>query len=153
MSEETQKEIRSEHRGQQQKLVYYIIALCVTAIGFSIFRTNGQSLRCSHIVLLVAVLCWSLSIVLGLKFLKHSIDVLWNNNLWFDIKNRNFVDWTLLKDENIDDMGDGIMKYIDDQIGKYKNHVDWQEYLFYAGMVFFIIWHVLEMYLKPIISN
>jgi hypothetical protein len=42
---EQQIELFRAFRQQQEKYVYYIIALCVTAIGFSVYKTNGLALK------------------------------------------------------------------------------------------------------------
>lgn len=42
---EVQIEIQKQFRQQQEKLVYYIMALSVSAIGFSIYQTTGQNLK------------------------------------------------------------------------------------------------------------
>lgn len=42
---DSHSEIRIEHRNQQQKFTYYLIALCVTSIGFAVYKTNGERLK------------------------------------------------------------------------------------------------------------
>ena len=55
---EEQKEIQKQFRQQQEKYVYYVIALCVAVIAFSIHKTTGKSLAWSQIPLAIAVLFW-----------------------------------------------------------------------------------------------
>jgi len=70
----SQIEIQREHILQLQKFIYYLIALSVTAIGFSIINTKGETLKYIQIPLLISIISWSISIYLGLSFLSSSID-------------------------------------------------------------------------------
>jgi hypothetical protein len=144
--EENQKEIQRQFRQQQEKYVYYIVALAVSSIGFAIYKTSGQTLKWSQIPLAIAVLCWGVSICCGLMFIKYSISTLYSNNEYFEIlKGRNEVVGS--NPENIK-VGVGAIKeaieYNSTRSGKYFN---WQGRLFYAGIASFITWHILEMYL------
>ena len=53
-----QKELLNIFRQQQEKYVYYLIALCVTSIGFSVYKTSGVPIKGIQIPLAVAVLSW-----------------------------------------------------------------------------------------------
>jgi hypothetical protein len=144
--EENQKEIQRQFRQQQEKYVYYIVALAVSSIGFAIYKTSGQTLKWSQIPLAIAVLCWGVSIFCGLMFIKYVISNLYTNNEYFEIlEGRN------AKVGNHPEMikvGVGAIKeameYNSTRSGKYFN---WQGRLFYVGIVSFIAWHILEMYL------
>ena len=142
-----QIEVRNEHRQQQLKLRYYIIALCVTSIGFSIFSTQGDKLGYFQIPLAIAVSSWALSIFLGIRFLKTSLNILNADNAQFDIlagvhkdvgNNPNLIEAALK----------GIKGAIDEHQNRGIKDAIWQERLFYIGILMFIIWHILEMYVK-----
>jgi hypothetical protein len=81
-----QKEIQSQFRQQQQKYTYYIIALCVTAIGFSIHITLGQALNYSQIPLALAVISWGISVYCGFRFITYGLIILFANNALFDVQ-------------------------------------------------------------------
>ena len=61
---EIQFSIQQEFRDKQEKYVYYIIAISVSAIGFSVYKTENHQLNLSLIPLGFAVICWSTSIFL-----------------------------------------------------------------------------------------
>lgn len=140
--------IQSEHRIQQQKFIYYLIALCVTSIGYSVYRTIGVGLNYSQIVLLFSIVSWSISIFYGLKFLKISIEVLYKNNMWYDVRNKRLQELKDATDETIEQVANKLQEHINNRVENNSKHIKYQENLFYVGMVFFIIWHILEMYLK-----
>src|SRR5690606_35025426 len=80
-----QTEMRVQFRQQQEKFVYYLIALSVTSIGFSIYKTTGQPLKWTQIPLGMSILCWGLSVFCGLRFLKYVISTSYANNTYFDL--------------------------------------------------------------------
>ncbi len=141
-----QKELRDNFRQQQERYVYYIIALSVTAIGFSIYTTTGKSLRWSQVPLGISVLAWGLSIYFGLTFLKYVISTLFANNTYFDIIKGQFPE-VGSDPERIKGATKGIKTVINSNVRTAEKLFAWQQRLFYIGVVSFIIWHVTEMYL------
>ena len=141
----SQIEIHKEYHSQLIKYKYYIIALCVTSIGYSIFRTTGKNLECLDILLAIAVSAWGISIYLGFRFLKCSLSILHANNALFEI-HKGIHPYTGTHPEKIE-IGDNSVKEIIKELGKIGLNVSvWQERLFYLGIVLFIIWHILKMY-------
>jgi uncharacterized membrane protein YtjA (UPF0391 family) len=142
---ELQIEIQKQYRQQQEKLVYYIIALSVSAIGFSIYKTTGQSLKVVQIPLGLAVICWAISIFCGLKFLKYVISNLYANNEYFEIKKGNNIN--VGNTPNAIDIAVKAYKTaMNINQNRMKNFFKYQSLLFYIGMILFIVWHLLEMY-------
>lgn len=144
--EENQKEVQRQFRQQQEKYVYYIIAISVSAIGFAIYKTSGQPLKLSQIPLGLSIISWGLSIFCGLRFIKYIISTLYANNAYFDVlagrhpKLGNHP-------EKIAAGVEGIKKAIEMNSETASNYSKWQERFFYSGIIFFITWHVIEMYL------
>jgi ABC-type transport system involved in multi-copper enzyme maturation permease subunit len=139
--------IQQEFREKQEKYVYYLIALSVSAIGFSIYRTENQSLAYSKIPLALAVISWSISIYCGLKFMKYVISNLYANNYYYEITNGR--DPKIGKDPELIESGvTGFMEAMKINSKEMKKYFNFQSYLFYFGIVLFIVWHIIEMYLK-----
>lgn len=144
---EIQFNIQQEFREKQEKYVYYLIALSVSAIGFSIYRTENQSLAFSKIPLALAVISWGISIYCGLKFLKYVISNLYANNDYYEITNGRHPD--LGNNAELIECGvKGFMEAMKINGKEMKKYFNFQNYLFYSGIVLFIIWHIIEMYLK-----
>lgn len=144
--DENQKEIQRQFRQQQEKYVYYILALTVSAIGFAIYKTSGLPLKFSQIPLGLSVVSWGVSIFCGLKFIKYTISNLYANNAYFDILAGRHPDLGNIP-WKMEAGAEGIKQAMESNgktAGKYFN---WQGRLFYAGIVLFILWHVIEMYL------
>lgn len=138
--EEEQKELWRLYKLQQEKYVYYIIALSVTAIGFSIYNTTGVNLKLIQIPLGISILCWGLSIYCGLTFLNYIISSLYTNLIYLEFTKNHNVGIEKVKADFNDTMSKSSEKT--------SKLLKWQVNLFYSGIVLFIIWHILEMYQK-----
>jgi ABC-type transport system involved in multi-copper enzyme maturation permease subunit len=144
---EIQFNIQQEFREKQEKYVYYLIAISVSAIGFSVYKTENQSLTYSQIPLALAVLSWSISIFCGLKFLKYVISCLYANNGYYEIIKGRFPNIGS-NPELIKSGVEGFREAMEINGKAMKKHFKFQGYLFYSGIILFIIWHIIEMYLK-----
>jgi acyl carrier protein phosphodiesterase len=142
-----QIEIKKQFRQQQEKYTYYLIALCVAAVAFSITITRDVSLRYSQIPLGLAVLAWGLSIYFGLKFIQTIISALASNNSYLDVLKGSHpkVGDNPQKIEYASNILKEAMEEKSKTAGKFY---DWQNRFFYIGFISFIAWHILEMYLK-----
>ncbi len=144
---EEQKEIQKQFRQQQEKYVYYLIALCVAAIAFAIHQTTDKHLSYSQIPLATAVLNWGISIYSGLKFTSSSIDFLYTNNEYFEIlQGRNEI--TGNNPYKIQVGKETFEKIMKDKIHNVQKFGNWQNRCFYIGSIAFIVWHVIEMYVS-----
>lgn len=144
--EEEQREIQNQFRQQQEKFVYYLIALSVTSIGFSVYKTIGQPLKLIQIPLGFSVISWGLSIFCGFNFLKFIISTLYSNNEYFNIiqgKNEEVGNNLQL----IQAASKGVYTAMKSNSSKASCFFNWQQYLFYFGIISFITWHLMEMYM------
>ena len=141
---EVQFQIQTQFREHQQKLVYYIIALAVSAIAFSVYQTTDQALSFYQIPLAIAITFWALSIYCGLKFNKYIISGLHNNSKYIDI----------IKGNDIDIGNDPVkiktnIKAFKIAIKINQKRTKWLfrglNYFFYLGLILFLIWRILEM--------
>jgi len=144
---EEQLELQKQFRNQQEKYTYYIIALCVSAIGFSIIITKGQKLNFSQIPLGISIITWSLSIFYGFKLIEMILRILHLNNELFEIaQGTNQISGT--NPEKIKIGIDTISQIIKEGSAKATKYGNSQFRFFFIGMFTFIIWHVIEMYFQ-----
>lgn len=146
---EIQKEIQRQFRQQQEKYVYYILALSVSSIGFAIYKTSGLPLKLSQIPLGLSVVSWGGSIFCGLKFMKYVISNYYANNTYIDIINGQDP---VVGDNpsRINAAAEGTKIAMKTNENSASFFFKWLDILFYIGILLFIIWHVLEMFLLSI---
>jgi hypothetical protein len=144
------EDLTKQFREQQQKYAYYLIALCVTAIGFSIAKTFDLPLSKSQIPLGAAVLSWGLSIGKGLAFIRRTIAALYKNKALLDVQaGTHPLSGTNPQAIKIGE--EALIKILEQDSEKASDHATWQQRFFYLGIVFFVGWHVYEMYLRSLV--
>lgn len=142
---ETRKELRREFFQEQSKYTYYVVALCVTAIGFSTYKTFGMSLKWTQIFLALAVAFWGLSIYCGLQFIRYKISTMFLNIKYLEVLDGKVEGVRI----NLSDAMDIADKLKDEIKSNSKNGFSlsgWQYRLFCGGFISFLIWHIIEMY-------
>ena len=72
-------ELYKQHTQKQENYTYYLIALSVAAIGYATHQTHDRGFVWSMLPLGFAVLCWAVSVTLGLRYLKTVIVVIYKN--------------------------------------------------------------------------
>jgi hypothetical protein len=141
-----QEQIIKEHKERQEKFVYYLIALAVSSIGFSVYNTLNIKLNITQIPLGIALFCWGASIFCGITFLKVTLSILYDNNRYFDIENG--LDSDIGKDpQKIKIALSSFKPILIEKASKVSKYFNWQIGLFYIGIILFLFWHVIEMYL------
>lgn len=138
-NDELHKEARESYRAQHIKYTYYIIALSVAAIAFSVHQTFELKLKITQIPLGLAMFCWIFSIYYGLSFLQGNLKLLADNILLFETLKQ--LPYTMENQE--------VSKLFLETLGplskKNEKKPKIQLYSFYIGTIFFIIWRVIEM--------
>ena len=129
---------------QKDKYVYYIIALAVASIGFTINITLGYKISYQGIPLAIAILSWMISIYSGLRNRAASNRFTFLNIELLEVQSG---------ESKIAGNNPSAIKHGVDII---KNHLDkvnedtksfgrLQLHSFYAGVISFVIWRVIDM--------
>ena len=141
---DAQFEIQRQFKERQEKFVYYQIALCVTAIGFSIVQTINVKLECNLIFVALAVIFWAGSIFCGFQFIQIQLKGLIANNNYFDTIAGHVGN--LNPSPLVEEVATEIVK---EKVGGYSNRSHrnfmFQQYFFYLGIISFIVWHILRI--------
>ena len=120
-------------------LHYYLLAATGACIGFAINKTDEAVASWQQIPWGVAVICWALSLYFGSRILIKETEYMAHVAR---------VDMALNGDDpNVQPDPQVTQQLLQwaQQKGRWKQ---WQFTLLLAGAVFFIIWHVLEMYMR-----
>jgi hypothetical protein len=144
---DTQNQLAEEHRSQQIKYRYYLIALAVACIGYSVHSTVDYTLSRVSILLGVSVIAWGVSVYCGLTFLKYSMSILYANFSLFNI--RDGKDPMVGSNPEMIEIGiDAVKDAIEENQKASGGYSKWQEYLLVIGAISFLLWHTLELYNK-----
>jgi hypothetical protein len=142
--ESNRQVLEKQFREQQEKFTYYVIALCVAAIGYSVHATMGQTITISMVPLGIAVLFWGLSIFTGFRFISYTIAHLYTNIGYIDVLEGNHP-ISGQHPEKIKIGKDTLEKVMEDNASTAFNFATWQMRFFYLGMLLFIAWRIWEM--------
>lgn len=140
-----EKELANAFRSQQQKYVYYIIGLSITAIGFIVHKTIGVKLTYSLIPVGISTLSWMICIYTGLRFLNNSISALYSNHELVVIQKGKNPEIQENKDL-INTAVKTIVNTINGLSSKNEKNLKIMQYSFYIGILSFVAWHIYGMY-------
>lgn len=144
---DSEREVFRVHKEEQSKYVYFLLAASGAAIGFAVSQTQGLSITYSQIPLGIAVILWGLSFYFGCNQLAYSLSNLYANAAYFQIQKGNYPD--VGSDPNmILAATEGIKSAFESNANKANRSGHLQFIFLIAGSIFFLIWHVLEMYLR-----
>lgn len=137
-------EIKKRHREEQHKYAYFLLAISVAAIGFTIQITTGKIISWPMIFLGASILLWGLSFFFGCR-----------NRLWSTMTLYASIGLIQLQEgihpEQPDDPQELTLaiqtvndaeKSNSDKAGFYGR---WQLRLLILGGISFFIWHVIEL--------
>lgn len=147
MSRDLEIEVYRTLRTSQDKYSYFLLAAAGAAIAFSVTQTQDDVLGWSQSPLAVAVALWGVSFYLGCQSIRYVNSTLYANG-------------DLLKVEagrhpSVGDhpqmmmaASEGIRSAIESNSQKTQSLGEWQFRTLIAGAAFFVLWHVIEMYLR-----
>jgi len=139
-----QSEIQKQLRESQNKFVYYILALNIASIGFSLSRTMDQMLNDTHIPLGLAIVLWGLSIYCAFSFVKVFQSGLMANNAYFDVIRGNVKD--IEPSDRVKETAKEVTAIEGDKISaRSSKNYRWMQYFFYLGIVSFVVWQLIHM--------
>ncbi len=128
--------MKSEIIKHQFQFVYYIIALSVACIGFSVYQSRGEVLNPSHIFLGLAVFFWGLSTYSGFNFIQSNITAMSLTHSLNELINSG-QDNELVIRQKKDEIKFDVLKGTD-YFGSLEGR-------FYYAIIFFLFWHIINM--------
>lgn len=140
-------ELYRQLRTSQDKYAYFLLAAVGASIAFALNQTQGISLEKSQIPLAISVLLWGLSFFFGCRHLQYVNSTLYANIEMLKIESG--------RHPNIGNhpqvvaaASEGARSAIESNSETSNNLAKLQFRLFIAGVVFYISWHTLEMWLR-----
>ncbi len=136
-------DLAQKFRQSQEKYVYYLIALNITAIGFATQQTFGEAYRMSLWLLLLSVGSWLYGAYSGLKFLQLSISTLYANYNYLEIKK--YPEFYNANKKEIQDKLCKIANSMEANEITLVNHFKNMNRSLILGVLIYMIWRVVDM--------
>jgi hypothetical protein len=133
-TEESYNEIHKMRSASIDKYVYYLIAIMVAAIGYSIDITKDDKLSIETAPMLTALICWGISFTCGCLFIRTYISTL----------GLNMLGYLLTKDTDKKEN----MKRFNSESSKMDNLYKKQLAFLGIGIFFFVAWYLLHLYIN-----
>lgn len=127
------------------RFMTHLLSFDVAAIGFAIYTTIEQPPIYSHLIILTAVICWSISTYHGMRFWKDNSSNAYDKIIHFDLLTA-LVKKRRLNPESLSEAEKELLKLsdnADENVGK-RLTSSWK--LFLAGIFFYILGHISLMY-------
>ncbi|MEB2651458.1 hypothetical protein SOP89_08730 [Pseudomonas siliginis] len=146
MQEET-IELYRQLRASQDKYAYFLLAAVGASIAFALNQTQGLSLKSSQIPLAISILLWGFSFFFGCRHLQYVSSTLYANIEMLKIESGRHPK-VGNHPQALAAASEGVRSAIESNSETSNNLAKLQFSLLIAGVVFYISWHTLEMWLR-----
>lgn len=145
MSSDLQKHLSSQLAEAQSKYIYFLLAVSASAIALVVQRTTGLPLHWSMTPLGLAVLCWAASFFAGCRNRLYFVATVHTNAAFLKVQDGTYPGIPNHPDA-IRAASEGLREAAEFNSSKGKFWGDSQFNLLVLGAIFFLIWHIIEMY-------
>lgn len=142
-----QIEVYKQHRNAQEKYVYFLLAVVGAAIALAVNQTHAAKLAYSQIPLGIAVALWGLSFFFGCKHLGYVESMLFANAELLRVQAGEHPK-AGTNAQVIAAASDGIRTAIESNSKSSSRFARWQFGAVVWGAIFYLGWHVFEMWLR-----
>lgn len=146
MQEET-IELYRHLRTSQDKYAYFLLAAVGASIAFALNQTQGLALERSQIPLAISVFLWGLSFFFGCRHLQYVSSTLYANIEMLRIERGLHAD-VGSHPQALAAASAGVRSAIESNSNTSNLLAKLQFGLFISGVVFYVFWHALEMWLR-----
>lgn len=147
MASELEFEVYRQLRASQDKFSYFFLASIGASIGFVLNQTKEMPIAITQSPLAVSLLFWALSFYFGCLHLQYVNSNLFANYELIRIQSGKHPQ-TGTNQQKIGAASEGIRAAIQDNDKMISRYSTWQFRLFITGVLSYLAWHVLEMYLR-----
>lgn len=141
--DELSLELNKSLRTHDERYDYFLLAVAGASIAFALNQTKGLALAWSQIPLGIAGACWAASFFTGCLRLKRVRHAMLINARMIDMQG---------KVQSIQGGPEYVRQIATEAFDKKDNAAVafgmWQFTLLVTGALFYIAWHIIEMYLK-----
>lgn len=149
MTNGSELEIYRALREAQNKYAYFLLAAVGAAIALALNQTQGAALCWYQVPLATAVLSWGLSFFFGCRHLAYVSSTLYSNAQHFRVE-RGQHPQVGSDPQRITIASAMFMEAAEENSNRGNRFGRLQFHMFIVGSVFYIGWHVLEMYVRSV---
>jgi hypothetical protein len=139
--------LHNQLRSAQDKYTYFILAVAASAIGLSLQEVKDDAFSYSLIPLALANICWGVSFYLGCTVIQYVNSTLYSNSVYLQVKAGQHPE-TGRHPQMIEAASKGIMFAMQSNSERANSLAHWQFRLLISGALFYISWHLVEMWLR-----
>jgi hypothetical protein len=149
LTTDVELEVYRALRESQSKYAYFLLAAAGAAIALAVNQTHGSALAWSQVPLGLAVLCWGASFYCGCRHLAYVSSTLYANAALLEIR---AGDHPVVGTHPgmIAAASEGVLSAIEHNSNRGVRFATFQFWLLVSGGVLYVVWHVLEMYLRTV---
>jgi len=149
MASETEREVFRAHREAQTRYTYFLLAAAGAAIALAVNQTQESALSLTQLPLAAAVLSWGLSFFFGCRNLGYVASTLFANLDLLRVESGNHPQ-VGYNPQMMAAARDGIREAIEinSKRANLLGHCQFRALV--AGGVLYVLWHVVEMYMRTI---
>ena len=144
---DAQHEVFRHLREAQNRYTYFMLGAAGAALAFAVTQTQGETMKWSLSPLGVAVLCWGLSFFCGARQLAYVGSTLYANLALLQVE-AGLHPVAGEHPQMIQAASAGIRSAIDENSERAGKYGVWQFRLLAFGALLYVVWHVLEMWLR-----
>ena len=149
MADDPRTEVYRQLRTAQDKYSYFVLAAAGAAIALAVNQTHAATLAWSLLPLGAAVLAWGLSFFIGCRSLEYVAATLYGNAQLISVERGEHRE--VGRDpERMAAASAGIRSAIESNSNRGNRLAHWQFRLLILGAVFYLGWHVWEMWLRTL---
>lgn len=149
MTSETAREVFRALREAQSKYTYFLLAAAGAAIALAVTQTQGIGMAWSQIPLAAGALSWGLSFFFGCRHLAYVSSALYANAVLFQVESGQHSE-VGEHPQRVAAASGGIREAIEINSERANRLGHLQFRFLVAGAVLYIVWHVLEMYMRSV---
>jgi hypothetical protein len=146
---EAEREVFRQFRQAQDKYVYFLLAAAGAAIGLAVNQTQTATIRWSELPLAFAVICWALSFVCGCCHLGYQTSSLYANMALLRVESGRHPEIGE-HPQMMSAASQGIRDAIASNSNRATRYGKSQFAFLVSGAVFYLAWHVAEMWLRTV---
>ena len=147
MAQDDVRELYKLHREGADKYTYFLLAVAASAVAFAIQKTESATFTWWLVPMGFAVLSFGLSFVFGVLTLIRVNAAIGANYQLLQLHAGLHQDQPSMPDE-LQAAKTGVARGIAHSSTRAKKYTDRQFWWLIAGAVFFVAWHVLQIYLR-----